>query len=102
MNDTQRILDVLEANGTPLSRRDLLRLASGSGIALAGLALATGAVRPVPAAAQSGGTMRIDMSTDIQQLDPHLVTAWNDYCPWESMFSALTALDRDFQPPIHR
>ena len=42
--------------------------------------------------------MRIDMSTDIQQLDPHLVTAWNDYCPWESMFSALTALDRDFQP----
>ena len=42
--------------------------------------------------------MRIDMSTDIQQLDPHLVTAWNDYCPWESMFSSLTALDRDFQP----
>jgi hypothetical protein len=53
---------------------------------------------PCAAMKQSGGTMRIDMSTDIQQLDPHLVTAWNDYCPWESMFSALTALDRDFQP----
>src|SRR4029453_15149988 len=26
------------------------------------------------------------------------VTAWNDYAPWESMFSCLTALDRDFQP----
>ena len=97
MTDTQRILEHLESRGTPLSRRDLLRLAGESGIALAGLALAAGA-RPEPAAAQSGGTMRIDMSTDIQQLDPHLVTAWNDYCPWESMFSALTALDRDFQP----
>ena len=97
MTDTQRILDVLESNGTPLSRRDLLRLAGESGIALAGLALLAGA-RPEPAAAQSGGTMRIHMATDIQQLDPHLVTAWNDYCPWESMFSSLTALDRDFQP----
>jgi peptide/nickel transport system substrate-binding protein len=97
VNDTQRILDILEANGTPLSRRDLLRLAGESGIALGGLALLAGA-RPEPAAAQAGGTMRIDMSTDIQQLDPHLVTAWNDYCPWESMFSALTSLDRDFQP----
>jgi peptide/nickel transport system substrate-binding protein len=97
MTDTQRILELLESRGTPLSRRELLRLAGESGMALAGLALVAGA-QPEPAAAQAGGTMRIDMSTDIQQLDPHLVTAWNDYCPWESMFSALTALDRDFQP----
>lgn len=97
MTDTRRILDALESNGMHLSRRDLLRLAGESGIALAGLALLAGA-RPEPAAAQSGGTMRIHMATDIQQLDPHLVTAWNDYCPWESMFSSLTALDRDFQP----
>ncbi len=80
-----------------LSRRDVLRLAGESGIALAGLGLVASA-SPEPAAAQSGGTVRINMSTDIQQLDPHLVTAWNDYCPWESMFSSLTALDRDFQP----
>ena len=86
MNDTQRILDLLEANGTPLSRRDLLRLAGGSGIALAGLALAGGA-RPEPAAAQTGGTMRIDMSTDIQQLDPHLVTAWGHYCAWDHVLA---------------
>ena len=52
MNDTQRILDILEANGTPLSRRDLLRLAGESGIALASLALVAGA-RPEPAAAQA-------------------------------------------------
>ena len=97
MTDTRRILDVLESNGLPLSRRDLLRLAGESGIALAGLGLLA-AAQPEPAAAQAGGTMRINMATDIQQLDPHLVTAWNDYCPWESMFSSLTALDRDFQP----
>ena len=97
MTDTRRILDVLESTGTPLSRRDLLRLAGEGGIALAGLGLLAGA-QPEPAAAQAGGTMRIHMATDIQQLDPHLVTAWNDYCPWESMFSSLTALDRDFQP----
>ncbi|MFI5008488.1 MAG: ABC transporter substrate-binding protein, partial [Solirubrobacterales bacterium] len=97
MTDTRRILDVLESNGTPLSRRDLLRLAGEGGIALAGLGLLAGA-QPEPAAAQGGGTMRIHMATDIQQLDPHLVTAWNDYCPLESMFSSLTALDRDFQP----
>ena len=97
MTDTQRILDVLESNGLPLTRRELLRLAGESGIALAGLGLLAGA-EPAPAAAQAGGTMRIHMATDIQQLDPHLVTAWNDYCPWESIFSSLTALDRDFQP----
>jgi peptide/nickel transport system substrate-binding protein len=97
MSDTRLILDVLESNGLPLTRRDLLRLAGESGIALAGLGLLAGA-QPERAAAQAGGTMRINMATDIQQLDPHLVTAWNDYCPWESMFSSLTALDRDFQP----
>ena len=97
MSETRRILDVLEANGLPLTRRELLRLAGESGIALAGLTLLAGA-DPAPAAAQAGGAVRINMSTDIQQLDPHLVTAWNDYCPWESMFSSLTALDRDFQP----
>jgi peptide/nickel transport system substrate-binding protein len=97
MTDTRRILDVLESRGFALSRRDLLRLAGESGIALAGLALAAGA-EPAPAAAQAGGAVRINTSTDTQQLDPHLVTAWNDYCPWECMFSSLTALDRDFQP----
>ena len=97
MSDTRLILDALESNGLPLSRRDLLRLAGESGIALAALGLLAGA-RPEPASAQTGGAMRINMATDIQQLDPHLVTAWNDYCPWESMFSSLTALDRDFQP----
>ena len=97
MSDTRLILDVLEQNGLPLSRRDLLRLAGESGMALAGLGLLAGA-RPERAAAQAGGVMRINMATDIQQLDPHLVTAWNDYCPWECMYSSLTALDRDFQP----
>ena len=97
MTDTRRILDVLESEGLALSRRDLLRLAGESGIALAGLAM-LGAADPAPAGAQAGGTMRIHMSTDIQQIDPHLVTAWNDYSPWESIFSSLTALDRDFQP----
>jgi peptide/nickel transport system substrate-binding protein len=97
MTDTRRILDVLESRGFALSRRELLRLAGESGIALAGLAT-LGAADPAPAGAQAGGTVRIHMSTDIQQLDPHLVTAWNDYCPWECMFSSLTALDRDFQP----
>ena len=56
MNDTQRILDILEANGTPLSRRDLLRLAGESGIALASLALIAGA-RPEPAAAQASSSI---------------------------------------------
>ncbi len=97
MSDTRLILDVLEQNGLPLSRRDLLRLAGESGMALAGLGLLAGA-QPERAAAQAGGVMRINMATDIQQLDPHLVTAWNDYCPWECMYSSLTALDRDFQP----
>jgi peptide/nickel transport system substrate-binding protein len=97
MSDTRLILDVLESNGLPLSRRDLLRLAGESGMALAGLGLLAGA-QPERAAAQAGGVMRINMATDIQQLDPHLVTAWNDYCPWECMYSSLTALDRDFQP----
>ncbi len=97
MSDTRKILDVLESEGLPLTRRQLLRLAGEGGLALAGLALAS-AGDPAPAAAQGGGTMRINMATDIQQLDPHLVTAWNDYCPWESVFSSLTALDRDFQP----
>jgi peptide/nickel transport system substrate-binding protein len=97
MSDARLILDALESNGLPLSRRDLLRLAGEGGIALAALGLLAGA-RPEPASAQTGGAMRINMATDIQQLDPHLVTAWNDYCPWESMFSSLTALDRDFQP----
>jgi peptide/nickel transport system substrate-binding protein len=97
MTDTRRILDVLESKGVPLSRRDLLRLAGESGIALAGLA-ALGATDPAPAAAQAGGAVRINTSTDTQQLDPHLVTAWNDYSPWECIFSSLTALDRDFQP----
>ena len=97
MSETRLILDVLEQNGLPLSRRDLLRLAGESGMALAGLGLLAGA-RPERAAAQAGGVMRINMATDIQQLDPHLVTAWNDYCPWECMYSSLTALDRDFQP----
>jgi peptide/nickel transport system substrate-binding protein len=97
MSDSRLILDVLESNELPLSRRDLLRLAGESGMALAGLGLLAGA-RPERAAAQSGGVMRINMATDIQQLDPHLVTAWNDYCPWECMYSSLTALDRDFQP----
>ena len=83
MTDTRRILDVLESEGLALSRRDLLRLAGESGIALAGLAM-LGAADPAPAGAQAGGTMRIHMSTDIQQIDPHLVTAWNDYSPWES------------------
>ena len=90
MSDIRRIQTVLESNGLPLSRRDLLRLAGASGVSLAGLALWAGA-DPVPAAAQPGGTMRINMATDIQQLDPHLVTAWNDYGPWESVFSSLTA-----------
>jgi peptide/nickel transport system substrate-binding protein len=97
MSDTRLILDVLESNGLPLSRRDLLRLAGETGIALGGLGLLAGA-QPERAAAQAGGVMRINMATDIQQLDPHLVTAWNDYCPWECMYSSLTALDRDFQP----
>ena len=78
MTDTRRILDVLESEGVALSRRDLLRLAGESGIALAGLAM-LGAADPAPAGAQAGGTMRIHMATDIQQIDPHLVTAWNDY-----------------------
>lgn len=97
MRDNHRILQLLESKGLPLSRRELLRLAGESGVALAGLSVLAGA-NPKPAIAQTGGAMRIHMSTDIQQLDPHLVTAWNDYCPWESMFSSLTALDRDFQP----
>jgi peptide/nickel transport system substrate-binding protein len=97
MSDTRRLLDVLESRGLPLTRRQLLRLAGEGAVTLGGLALLAGA-DPAPAAAQSGGTLRIHMATDIQQLDPHLVTAWNDYCPLESMFSSLTALDRDFQP----
>jgi len=68
------------------------------GLARAGVAtLAAGSVLPRSVAAQTGGTVRINMATDTQQLDRHLVTAWNDYCPWESIFSSLTALDRDFQ-----
>jgi peptide/nickel transport system substrate-binding protein len=97
MSDTRRILDLLELEGLPLTRRQLLRLTTEAGLALGGLAL-VGAADPEPVAAQGGGTLKINMATDIQQLDPHLVTAWNDYCPWESVFSSLTALDRDFQP----
>jgi peptide/nickel transport system substrate-binding protein len=95
--DLDRTVESLESAGVRLTRREVLRLAAESGLGLAGLALLAGA-DPRPAAAQAGGTMRIHMATDIQQLDPHLVTAWNDYSPWESMFSSLTALDRDFQP----
>ena len=97
MSQLQRIHHDLESKGIGLSRRDLLRLAGETGLGLAGLALLAGH-DPAPAAAQSGGAVRIGMATDVQQLDPHLVTAWNDYSPWESMFSCLTTLDRDFQP----
>jgi peptide/nickel transport system substrate-binding protein len=97
MSDSRRLLNLFESTDLPLSRREFLRLAAESGTMVAGLSILAGA-EPKPAVAQAGGTIRIHMSTDIQQLDPHLVTAWNDYCPWESMFSSLTALDRDFQP----
>jgi len=97
MSNIRRIQGILESKEDSLSRRDLFKLTAGAGIGLAGLAQVAD-LRPGPAYAQTGGTMRINMNTDIQQLDPHLVTAWNDYCPWESMFSSLTALDRDFQP----
>jgi ABC-type transport system substrate-binding protein len=97
MSETRRILDLLESEGLLLTRRQLLRLSSQASLALGGLAL-LGAADPEPVAGQGGGGLRVNTSTDIQQLDPHLVTAWNDYCPWESTFSSLTALDRDFQP----
>ena len=64
MTDTRRILEILESNGTPLSRRDLLRFAGESGIALASLGLLASA-RPEPAAAQAGGTMRISAAASM-------------------------------------
>jgi peptide/nickel transport system substrate-binding protein len=89
MSDGERTPDI-----TPgLTRRQILRIAA-AGVAT----LAAGSVGARSAAAQAGGTVRINMATDIQLLDPHLVTAWNDYCPWECIFSSLTGLDRDFQP----
>ena len=74
MSDTRLILDVLEPMGSR-SAVGPARLAGESGMALAGLGLLAGAW-PERAAAQAGGVMRINMATDIQQLDPHLVTAW--------------------------
>jgi peptide/nickel transport system substrate-binding protein len=98
MSELQRTVELLESRGVHLTRREVLRLAAESGLGLSALAALAGA-DPRPAAAQAaGGAMRIHMAVDVQQLDPHLVTAWNDYAPWESMFSCLTALDRDFQP----
>ena len=97
MSNIRRVQDILESKEILLSRRDLIKLTAGAGISLTALTQLA-ELGPPPAQAQTGGTVRINMATDIQQLDPHLVTAWNDYCPWESMFSSLTALDRDFQP----
>ncbi len=47
MSDTRPILDLLESQGLPLTRRQLLRLTAQGGLALGGLAL-VGAADPGP------------------------------------------------------
>ena len=46
----------------------------------------------------AGGTLRIGIPSDIQQIDPHLVSSAIDYTPMEAMFESLTTFDRAMNP----
>jgi peptide/nickel transport system substrate-binding protein len=46
----------------------------------------------------AGGALRIGIPSDIQQIDPHLVSSAIDYTPMEAMFESLTTFDRNMSP----
>jgi peptide/nickel transport system substrate-binding protein len=46
----------------------------------------------------AGGTLRIGIPSDVQQLDPHLVSSAIDYTPMEAMFESLTTFDASMSP----
>ena len=80
-----------------LSRREFVKAGA---IAAAGVAIKpTGVFAAAPAAGSRGaGTLRIGIPSDVQQIDPHLVSSAIDYTPMESMFEALTTFDRNMDP----
>jgi peptide/nickel transport system substrate-binding protein len=80
-----------------LSRRQVLQ---AGGLAAASAALgATGPWGGAPALVHAaGGTLRIGIPSDIQQIDPHLVSSAIDYTPMEAMFESLTTFDRNMNP----
>jgi len=82
---------------SPLTRR---RFLATSGLAAAGAAL--GATAPwggAPAVVHAaGGSLKIGIPSDIQQVDPHLVSSAIDYTPMEAMFESLTTFDRNMAP----
>lgn len=114
MDDIKRVQDQLERNGVRVSRRELLRIAGYTGLGLTGLMVLAGCGGgSQPAAAPSGqptapaapaakpaagGILKIAMNTDVQQLDPHLVTAHNDRNILGCLFCGLTYLDDKMQP----
>jgi peptide/nickel transport system substrate-binding protein len=104
MENLKTLLDLLEDRGMKISRRELLRLTATTGLSLSAIAALAGVPLPrvqAASAAESGvkgGTVKIDMYTDIQKLDPHRTTAWNDYAICESLFCGLTALDDKMEP----
>jgi peptide/nickel transport system substrate-binding protein len=81
---------------TTVTRRDFLKVGSAiaTGAAL-GVALPWTAPARVAAAA---GVLRIGIPSDIQQIDPHLVSSAIDYTSMEAMAESLTTFDRDMNP----
>jgi len=79
-----------------LTRRDFLK---AGGVAAAGAAVASGRWVAAPALVHAAGTsLRIGIPSDIQQIDPHLVSSAIDYTPMEAMFESLTTFDRNMNP----
>ena len=80
-----------------VTRRTFLRAA---GLAATGAAVgATGPRGGAPALVHAaGGTLRIGIPSDIQQIDPHLVSSAIDYTSMEAMFESLTTFDRNMNP----
>ena len=80
-----------------VTRRTFLRAA---GLAATGAAVgATGPRVGAPALVHAaGGTLRIGIPSDIQQIDPHLVSSAIDYTSMEAMFESLTTFDRNMNP----
>jgi peptide/nickel transport system substrate-binding protein len=72
-----------------LTRRDVLKIGAFGAVA--------GAVAPAVVRA-AGGSLRIGIPSDIQQIDPHLVSSAIDYTSMEAMFDSLTTFDRAMNP----
>ena len=80
-----------------LTRRTFLK---ATGLAATGAAVgATGPWDGAPVLVHAaGGTLRIGIPSDIQQIDPHLVSSAIDYTSMEAMFESLTTFDRNMNP----